>query len=358
MKAVVTGGAGFLGAKIVERLLQRGDEVVIVSRSASKHNAPHAGARLMDADLRDADDVARAIEGADVVFHAAAKAGVWGPRAEYFGINLTGTRNVLAACHKHGVRKLIYTSTPSVVFERGGIDGGDESLPYPKKFLTHYAESKAQAEQQVLIANGVHGLRAVALRPHLIWGAGDPHLLPRVLERAREGKLKQVGDGRNRVDITHVNDAADAHLLALENIERAAGKAYFISSETVELWPWINAVLQRAGIAQLDAQVSAATAYRAGAVMEVVWRLLGISSEPPMTRFVAENLATSHWFKLDAARRDLSYRPQWTGAKALDEYFDSSPARQGGGENNGGDQGFDSPGLPAGAEAAYGVSHG
>ena len=363
MKAVVTGGAGFLGAKIVERLLQRGDEVVIVSRNA-KGSDPVFGTKTgsdplrVNADLRDADDVARAIEGADVVFHAAAKAGVWGPRAEYLGINLTGTRNVLAACHKHGVEKLIYTSTPSVVFERGGIDGGDESLPYPKKFLTHYAECKALAEQEVLAANGVHNLRAVALRPHLIWGRGDPHLLPRVLERAREGKLKQVGDGRNRVDITHVNDAADAHLLALDSIERAAGKAYFISSETVELWPWLNAVLERAGIAQLDAQVSAATAYRAGAVMEFIWRLLGISSEPPMTRFVAENLATSHWFKLDAARRDLGYRPQWTGAKALDEYFDTSPARQGGGETNGGHQGFDSPGLPAGAEAAYGVSHG
>lgn len=357
MKAVVTGGAGFLGAKIVERLLQRGDDVVIVSRNA-KGSDPVFGTKTgsdtlrVNADLRDSDDVARAIDGADVVFHAAAKAGVWGPRAEYFGINLGGTRNVLAACHKHGVQQLVYTSTPSVVFERGGIDGGDESLPYPKKFLTHYAESKALVEQEVLAANGVHGLRTVALRPHLIWGAGDPHLLPRVLERAREGKLKQVGDGRNRVDITHVSDAADAHLLALENIERAAGKAYFISSETIELWPWLNLVLERAGIPKLSAQVSAATAYRAGAVMEFVWRLLGIGAEPPMTRFVAENLATSHWFKLDAAKRDLGYRPQWKGAKALDEYFGKTPAITGGETTLDSDLGSDSPGLPAGAEGA------
>lgn len=322
MKAVVTGGAGFLGAKIVQRLLERGDEVVVLSR---KPNNLPAGASAHAGDLRSTDDVANAVEGADAVFHVAAKAGVWGDRNEYFGINLTGTRNVLTACHQHSVRNLIYTSTPSVVFDRGGINGGDESLPYPKKFLTHYAESKALAEKEVLAANGVNGLRTVSLRPHLIWGHGDPHLLPRVLERARAGKLKQVGDGCNRVDITHVNDAADAHLLALEHLERSAGKAYFISSETVELWPWVNKVLERAGISGLTKQVSAGTAYKAGAVMELIWRLFGVKSEPPMTRFVAENLATSHWFKLDAARRDLEYEPQWVGGKALEEYFSSKP---------------------------------
>ncbi|MCB9894161.1 MAG: NAD-dependent epimerase/dehydratase family protein [Planctomycetes bacterium] len=318
MKALVTGGAGFLGSRIVQRLLDRGDDVVVFSR---RPNELPAGARAFAGDLRDADDVARAAEGADAVFHVAAKAGVWGPRAEYFGINLAGTRNVLTACHKHGVRDLVYTSTPSVVFDRGGIAGGDESLPYPAKFLTHYAESKALAEQEVLAANGVNGLRTVSLRPHLIWGHGDPHLLPRVLDRARAGKLKQVGDGTNRVDITHVIDAAEAHLLALEQMNTAAGKAYFISSETVELWPWINGVLERAGVPKLSAQVSARTAYKAGALMEFIWRMFGISSEPPMTRFVAENLAASHWFKLDAAKRDLGYEPAWTGEKALDEYF-------------------------------------
>ena len=325
MKALVTGGAGFLGARIVQRLLDRGDDVVVFSR---KPNGLPAGATAFAGDLRDAADVAKAAEGVDAVFHVAAKAGVWGPRAEYFGINLTGTRNVIAACHKHGVRDLVYTSTPSVVFERGGIDGGDESLPYPKKYLTHYAESKALAEQEVIAANGVNGLRTASLRPHLIWGHGDPHLLPRVLDRAREGKLKQVGDGKNRVDITHVHDAADAHLLALESMDHAAGKAYFISSETVALWPWINAVLERAGLARLSAQVSARTAYKAGAMMEFIWRMFGLGSEPPMTRFVAENLANSHWFKLDAAKRDLGYEPAWTGDKALDEYFGVKPAPQ------------------------------
>lgn len=318
MRVLVTGGAGFVGARVVERLLQRGDEVTVCSRAPG---AARDGLRTFAADIRDAHALAAAIEGHDAVFHVAAKAGVWGPRREYFAVNVQGTRNVLAACHKHGVKSLVYTSTPSVVFAPGGIDGGDESLPYPARYLTHYAESKAHAEQEVLAANGVGSLRTVAIRPHLVWGHGDPHLLPRVLERAKAGKLKQVGDGSNRVDITHVHDASDAHLLALQHIESAAGKAYFISSETVQLWPWLNSVLARAGLAPLTARVSAGTAYKAGALMEFVWRMCGIASEPPMTRFVAENLATSHWFKIDAAKCDLGYEPQWAGDKALDEYF-------------------------------------
>lgn len=317
MKVLVTGGLGFIGSRIVQRLVEQGAQVTTCSRT--EHPTPNAEHRT--ADLRDPDATQAVVAGHDVVFHVAAKAGVWGPRREYFDINVQGTRNVIAACHKHGVKTLIYTSTPSVVFSRGGIDGGDESLPYPPEFLTPYAESKALAEQEVLAADNVGGLRTVALRPHLVWGQGDPHLLPRVIARAKAGKLKQVGDGTNRVDITHVNDAADAHLLALRHIERAAGKAYFISSEAVQLWPWINGVLKRAGVAPLTSQVSAGTAYKAGAVLEFAWRMLGKRSEPPMTRFVAENLATSHWFKLDAARRDLNYEPQWTGERALDEYF-------------------------------------
>ncbi|MCC6465143.1 MAG: NAD-dependent epimerase/dehydratase family protein [Planctomycetes bacterium] len=317
MKVLVTGGAGFLGSRIVQRLLQQGAQVTVFSRAPG---AP-AGAAVNAGDLRDPAAIAAAIQGHEVVFHVAAKAGVWGRRDEYFDINLQGTRNVLLACQQHRVRALIHTSTPSVVFARGGIEGGDESLPYPARFLTHYAHSKALAEQEVLAANGIAGVRTVALRPHLIWGHGDPHLLPRVLARARAGKLKQVGDGSNRVDITHVRDAAQAHLDALDAIEQAAGRAFFIASETVALWPWINTVLHRAVVAPVTGRVSSRAAYAAGAVLETVWRLFGLSGEPPMTRFVAENLAASHWFRHEAARQALGFQPQWTGEKALDEFF-------------------------------------
>jgi nucleoside-diphosphate-sugar epimerase len=312
----------------VQRLAERGDEVTVLSRDAGQHRTPDTEHQTINADLRDAAAVSAATAGYDAVFHVAAKAGVWGSRNEYFGINVQGTRNVLAACHAHGVRTLVYTSTPSVVFESGGIEGGDESLPHARKFLTHYAHTKSLCEKEVLAANGVKGLRTVALRPHLIWGCGDPHLLPRVLDRARAGKLKQVGDGSNKVDITHVIDAADAHILALDNIERAAGKAYFIHSETVPLWRWINGVLKRAGLPMVTDKVSHPTAYKAGAVLEFIWRALHLRGEPPMTRFVAENLATSHWFNMDAARRDLGYQPQLTGENALDEFFGASTIRK------------------------------
>jgi len=330
MKVLVTGGVGFLGARIARLLLARGHEVTVCSREATRHRTPDTR-HAVDLDLRNADAVSNAIAGQDAVFHVAAKAGVWGKRAEYFGINVTGTRNVLAACQKHGVKKLIYTSTPSVVFSGSLPGGANESAPYPEKYLTHYAYTKAIAERKVLAANGLEGMQTCALRPHLIWGKGDPHLLPRVLDRARAGKLKQVGDGRNRVDLTHVNDAAKAHLDALEHIDAAAGKAYFIASETVALWPWINEVLRREGIAEITAKVSAGTARKAGAVLEFVWRVFGLGGEPPMTRFVAENLATDHWFDISAARKDLQYAPSWTGAKALDEFFgtETSDSRRG-----------------------------
>ena len=169
-------------------------------------------------------------------------------------------------------------------------------------------------------ANGVGALRTVALRPHLIWGKGDPHLVPRVLARAKAGRLKRVGDGTNKVDITHVEDAADAHLLALEHIEAAAGKAYFISSEAVLLWEWINALLARMGLPPVTRSVPRGLAFKIGATFEFLYGLFGIASEPPMTRFVAENLATSHWFDISRARTDLGYEPKRSGPKALDDY--------------------------------------
>lgn len=319
MKVLVTGGNGFLGSRIVTRLLARGHVVDIFARSLDARNSTDNCLHI-PGDLSDRDQLLRAIEGKDAVFHVGAKAGVWGRRREYFDTNVTGTRNVLAACGVHGVKSLIYTSTPSVVFGAAPLEGANEDTPYATRFLTHYAESKCVAEKEVLAANGLGALRTVALRPHLIWGPGDPHLVPRVLARARAGKLKIVGDGQNRVDITHVEDAADAHLLALEHIDVAAGKAYFISSEAVLLWPWINALLTRMGLPALTRQVSRVTAWRAGALLEFFYGLFGIAKEPPMTRFVAENLALSHYFDISRARKDLGYEPKRFGADALDDY--------------------------------------
>ncbi len=311
MKVLVTGGGGFLGGAIIDQLLARGMDVRSISRG--KYPALEAkGVECIQADLSNANAVTAATEGCDAVIHTAAKAGVWGDYDEYFDANVTGTRNVILACKAHAVPKLIYTSTPSVTFAGVDEDGVDESMPYAENFLCHYAASKAQAERDVLAANG-GTLSTVALRPHLIWGPGDHHLVPRVIARAKAGKLKLVGSGKNRVDATYIDNAAEAHLCALDvlNPEAAcAGRAYYISNdEPIPMDELLNRILKAGGLPPVSRSVPPAVAYFAGATLEKVYSALGKKEEPIMTRFVARQLATAHWFNISGAKRDLGYRP-------------------------------------------------
>ena len=308
MKALVTGGGGFVGGYVVERLLARGYGVRSFGRSAQPE-LERRGVEVCCGDLADADAVAAACEGVDMVFHVAARAGVWGSWLSYYRPNVVGTRNVVAACQARGVGRLIYTSTPSVVFNRKAIRNGDEGMSYGRNWLCHYAHTKAIAEREALAANS-DTLKVVALRPHLVFGPGDPHLLPRVVESARSGRLKIVGNGRNRVDVSYVGNVADAHMDALDALEtgKGAGCAYFISQgEPVELWPWINTILKGLGYAPLTQRVRLPLAYGAGAVSEFLWKKLKRRDDPPMTRFVAVELAKDHYFDISAAQRDLGY---------------------------------------------------
>jgi nucleoside-diphosphate-sugar epimerase len=320
MRVLVTGGGGFLGGAVVRRLLARGDAAVSLTRTAYPW-LDELGVEQVQADLTDQAAVTRAAAGCGAVLHVAAKAGVWGRPAEFHATNVVGTRCVIAACRAAGVPKLVFTSTPSVVHAGGPIEGGDESLPYPAHFSADYPRTKAEAERLVLAANGPD-LATVALRPHLIWGPGDPHLIPRVLARGRAGTLRRVGDGPVTVDVTYVDNAADAHLNALDRLApgaACAGRAYFVSNgEPVELYAFLNEVLARAGLPPVTRTVSLWTARRAGAVLEAVYRTLRLRGEPPMTRFVAEQLGTSHWFDISAARRDLGYEPAVSVAAGLD----------------------------------------
>jgi nucleoside-diphosphate-sugar epimerase len=311
MKVLVTGGGGFLGGAVVRKLLARGDTVRSFTRTAYPWLS-ELGVEQAHGDLTDADAVAAAVSGCEVVYHVAAKAGVWGRRADFVGTNVTGTQNVLAGCKRHGVRRLVYTSTPSVVHGGGSIEGGDESLPYPDQFEADYPATKAEAEKAVLAANGPD-LATVALRPHLVWGPSDPHLIPRVLARAKAGKLRRIGDRPVTVDVTYVDNAADAHLLAADRLapgSAVAGKAYFISNgEPVELWAFLNRVLADAGLPPVTRVMSVWKAKLAGRILERIYRTLRLRAEPPMTRFVASQLSTSHWYDITAARRDLGYVP-------------------------------------------------
>jgi len=264
----------------------------------------------------DADAVKKAADGKDVVFHTAAKAGVWGAFDDFFRPNVTGTRNIIEACRSCKVGLLIYTSSPSVVFDGTDMQGVNETVPYPDDFHAPYPRTKAMAEQAVMAAAG-EKLRTLTLRPHLIWGPGDPHLAPRIIARAKS--LRQVGDGGNRVDTIYIDNAARAHVLAMEALEKnpgISGKTYFISDDDpILLWEMVNRILGAGGKPPVRRKISPEAAYRIGAVLEWVYRTFNLRGEPKMTRFVARELATSHWFDISAAKRDLGY----TAEVSIDE---------------------------------------
>jgi nucleoside-diphosphate-sugar epimerase len=311
VKALVTGGGGFLGAALCRRLIARGDRV----RSFSRGDYPALraeGVETFRGDLADQEAVCAAAEGCGIVFHAGARAGIWGPSEEFVRTNVDGTANVLAACRRHGVGRLVYTSSPSVVFDGADMEGVDESVPYPTRYEAAYPETKAKAEQMVLAANGPD-MATVALRPHLIWGPGDNHLVPRLIARRRAGILRRISGPPKLVDSVYIDNAVDAHLRAAERLAPGtapAGRAYFITNaEPVPLWELVDRILAAAHLPPVDRAVSPMFALAAGSLLEFAHRLLRLTGEPRMTRFLARELSTAHWFDIGAARRDLGYEP-------------------------------------------------
>ena len=309
----VTGASGFIGGRLAERLLLEGRRVRVLSRRPLP-DLEARGAEVIPGDLHDEHALARGCRSADTVFHVAGRVGVWGPARDFFRVNVEGTRKLIAAAQEARVPRFVYTSSPSVVFNGGNLAGVDESAPLCTAAPCAYPTSKAEAERLVSAANSAD-LATVSLRPHLVWGPGDRNVVPRVLALARKGRLKIVGAGHNLVDCTHITNVVDAHLLAEQALAegRGAGRAYFITNgEPIVLWDWINEVLRGVDVPEIKNHVPLGTAYAAGAVMEALWSVLPFKGEPPMTRFVAKELATDHWFKIDAARRDLGYAPRVT----------------------------------------------
>jgi nucleoside-diphosphate-sugar epimerase len=338
LKALVTGGGGFLGGAIVRALVARGDEV----RSLARGDYPELralGVETFRGNVADPPTVARAARGADVVFHVAARAGVWGAYRDYYRANVEGTRSLIEACRAQGVGRLVYTSSPSVVFHGRDLEGVDESVPYPPRHEAAYPATKAEAERLALSGNGP-GLAVTALRPHLIWGPGDNHLVPRILARARAGRLRRVGRADKLIDATYIDNAADAHILAADRLAEGpdappAGRAYFIAQgEPMPVWDLVNGILAAAKLPPVTRAraVPAWAAYLAGAACEGVFGALRLDAEPPMTRFVARELATAHWFDLGAARRDLGYQPRVPtaeGLRRLAAWLDREPDARG-----------------------------
>lgn len=330
---LVTGGGGFLGAKICSRLIEKGYRV----RSFSRKSYPELnriGVDCVQGDLRDGEAVRKAVKGCGSVIHNGAIAGIWGRKDDYLGINVQGTRNVLDASKAFGVRELVYTSSPSVVARNDDLSGADESLAYSDKFYSWYSYSKKQAESLILNAHGEEGLCAVALRPHLIWGPGDPHFLPRILEKARQKKLFRLGNTQNLVDVIFVDNAANAHISALEAMTNGqfigGGQAFFLGQEKpVNLWDFLDKLLLHSGEKPLSPhpKLTFKQAWSLGFIIEGLYKTLRIyDRDPPMTRFLAMQLCRSHFFSHANAANHIGYHPEISieqGLSLLKKSFNS-----------------------------------
>jgi nucleoside-diphosphate-sugar epimerase len=326
---VITGGGGFVGKALAKALRARGDVVVSLSRGIY-HDLQDLGVKSIQVDIgAPVDEWRDHFTGADGVFHTAAKVDMWGERDGFFRTNVIGTRNVIAACRYSGVQNLVFTSSPSVIHNGSDLVGVNESYPYPEHFDAYYPETKALAEQEVITANDWPELKTVALRPHLIWGPDDTNLIPTILERARAGTLKQIGDGTNKVDLTYIDDCVAAHILAMEALERGdrnvCGKVYFISQgEPVNMWGWINQVLAKNHLPKITRSVPKPVALVVAHLCELVAKLarvLGREYKPLLTRFLVSEMSTHHYFSIEAAKRDLGYYPKWTISSAMDHTF-------------------------------------
>ena len=332
MNILVTGGGGFLGQALCRGLIARGHSVTSFNRG--HYPALEAiGVRQWQGDLADRDAVMAAFAGKDAaafhgaafdgVFHNAAKAGTWGSYDSYHRANVIGTDNVLQACRVHGIGKLVYTSTPSVTHRATHpVEGGTaETVSYGDGFKAHYASTKTLAEKAVLAANDAT-LSTVALRPRLIWGPGDNNILPRLVERANAGRLRIVGDGSNIVDSTYIDNAAQAHFDAFEHLAPAAacaGRAYFISNgEPMPMRDLVNGLLRAAGAPEVHKTLPFAAAYAIGVACEGLWHAFALKGEPPMTRFLAEQLSTTHWYSMEPAQRDFGYVPRVSMAEGME----------------------------------------
>ena len=323
MKALVTGGSGFLGRKVCALLLERGLEVHSISRRFHQ-DMDDQGIVQHTASITDKHELAKAIKGMQVVFHTAALAGIWGDKKNYEDINIHGTQNVIDLCKDENIQYLIYTSSPSVVFDGEDQEMVDESTPYPGSFLCDYSRTKAVAEKMVIESNH-NNLKTVSLRPHLIWGVGDNHLIPRLLDRAESGKLKVIGDGKNKVDMVHIDNAAAAHLDAYDALisGTGAGKAYFITNdEPVAMWDWLNDLLTKLDKKVIEKKVPSNIAYGISTIFEFLYKIFRITKDPPLTRFVVRQFCTHHTYNIKNAQNDLNYKIRTTMEDGLKELLD------------------------------------
>ena len=326
MRVLVTGASSLIGVGVVGRLVARGDEVVVLQRRHAPDLPDAVEQRL--GDIADNAVVSEAAAGCDGVIHLAAKVGVVGARADYVSTNVDGTRHVLDAALLHGIERVVHVSSPSVAHDGEPIIGGGADPALSAHGPAWYPETKAIAERMALAANGARTAVTV-IRPHLVWGPGDTQLVGRIAERAAAGRLALVGGGAALVDTTYVDNATAALVAALDAVRpdaRCAGRAYVVSNgEPRPIRELVEGICAAAGVPFTPRDVSLPVARRIGSVIDRVWPRLGREDEPPLTRFLADQLGTAHWFDPRPARDDLAWMPHVSiddGLRELADWFD------------------------------------
>lgn len=311
-RVLVTGASGMLGRAVAERLVADGHDVRTLQRSGSGV----VGARDVAGSVTDPDAVRAAVRDREAVVHLAAKVGITGRPEQFEDVNVEGTRLLLAEAGAAGVGRFVHVSSPSVAHLGRSLAGAGAAPADPAHARGPYARTKAAAELLALAADVPGGLRVIAVRPHVVWGPGDTQLVGRVVDRARAGRLPVLGHGAALIDTTYVDNAVDALVAGLEADARAYGEAYVVTNgeprPVVELMAGICAA---AGVPMPRRHVPAALARGAGSVLDAAWRTFPLPGEPPLTRFVAEQLSTAHWFDQRRTREALG----WTPRVSLDE---------------------------------------
>jgi nucleoside-diphosphate-sugar epimerase len=314
MRVLITGASSLIGAGVARSIAERGDEVVCFQRTPSARVA-HPAVTEHLGDVRDVDALLAAAQGADAIVHVAAKVGVVGAWEDYRSVNVDGTANVVSVARNLGITRLVHVSSPSVAHGGEPIIGAGADRSVLGRDRAWYAESKALAERMALAAAS-DDLGVVAIRPHLVWGPGDTQLVGRIVERARTGRLALVGGGRALVDTTYIDNAVSALVAALDAVAPTAacsGRPYVVANgEPRMIRELVAGICAAAAVPFAPRDVPLRIGTSVGSLVERVWPLLRRTDEPPITRFLAEQLGTAHWFDPRPARDDLGWTPTVT----------------------------------------------
>ncbi len=323
-RVLVTGASGFLGRAVAAELAATGHAV----RTFQRRPSGVAGVEDVLGSVTSRGDIDRAIDGMDAVVHLAAKVSMAGDPTEFRRVNEGGTRAMLEAARAAGVSRFVFVSSPSVAHSGSSIMGDDALPADPLHARGDYARTKAVAELMVLAADSP-GFSVVAVRPHLVWGPGDTQLIARIVDRARRGRLPLLDHGAALIDTTYVDNAASAISAALERADAVHGQAFVVTNgEPRPVAELLAGICAAAGVPAPAWRVPAAVAHGGGSLIEALWRVSPGEDEPPMTRFLAEQLSTAHWFDQRRTRAELQWEPAVTldeGLRRLAKHYASPP---------------------------------